>query len=216
MPNSSGAKFLRGHINFMIVYLHLGCWPKHMVLREIRCATRWAGWNRKVCWKTKAGSGTYVIYQRDNSPTQAVENANPLELIDSRFALEPHICRLCVLHGRREHFEQLDTLCERMERSASDPIAFSDADTEFHRVLASATRNNLLIWIIDQINAVRSMDEWKRMRHLTLEPKIIQQYNVQHRNILDAIRSREPEKAANVMKVHLETARLSLTRAADT
>jgi len=37
-----------------------------------------------------------------------------------------------------------------------------------------------------------------------------------HRNVLDAIRAREPELAATVMKHHLESARLSLTRAAST
>ncbi|MEK9814231.1 MAG: FCD domain-containing protein [Paracoccaceae bacterium] len=40
------------------------------------------------------------------------------------------------------------------------------------------------------------------------------QYNKQHRKILEALYRREPEAAANSMKEHLETVRLSLTRAA--
>ena len=166
--------------------------------------------------ETRAGSGTYVTYQREDISVEAIENANPLELIDARFAVEPHLCRLCVLHGRHQDFQQLEALCDRMERAVDDPVAFSEADTEFHRALAYSTRNSLLIWVIGQINSVRSMDEWTRMRHLTLDTRIIRQYNVQHRQILQAIRSREPERAANHMKEHLETARLSLTRASDT
>lgn len=167
--------------------------------------------------ETRPGSGTYVTFQPQNEFTvDAIVNANPLELIDARFALEPHICRLCVLHGRREDIENMESLCERMEASENDPIGFAEADTEFHRALAETTRNNLLIWVIGQINTVRSMDEWTRMRHLTLDSQIIKQYNAQHRQILNAIRSREPERAANQMKEHLETARLSLTRAAAT
>ena len=54
------------------------------------------------------------------------------------------------------------------------------------------------------------------MRQLTLDHTIIRLYNSQHRDILNAIRNREPELAANRMKDHLETARLSLTRAAET
>lgn len=165
--------------------------------------------------ETRPGSGTYVTYQRGNTTVEAVENANPLELIDARFALEPHLCRLSVLHGRHQDFELLESLCERMEAAVEDPIAFGEADTAFHRTLASSTRNNLLVWVIDQINSVRAMDEWTRMRQLTLDTRIIRQYNLQHRQILQAIRSREPERAANHMKEHLETARLSLTRAAD-
>ncbi|MEM7061267.1 MAG: FadR/GntR family transcriptional regulator [Pseudomonadota bacterium] len=166
--------------------------------------------------KTRPGSGTYVTFVNEDKIPQAIEVANPLELIDARFALEPHICRLCVIHGRRSSFERLEGLCLRMEASVNDPAAFSEADTEFHRALAETTGNNLLIWIIDQINSVRSMDEWTLMRGLTLEEGIISQYNKQHRMILEAISGREPEKAANFMKDHLETARLSLTRAVQT
>jgi len=166
--------------------------------------------------ETRPGSGTYITAKEDQGVPDAVTEATPLELIDARFALEPHICRLCVLHGRREDFERLDQLCQRMEGAIRDPLAFAEADTAFHKALAAATRNTLLIWLIQQINQVRSLDEWLRMRHITLDDSIINQYNVQHREILNALRSREPERAAAKMKEHLETARLSLTRAAET
>ncbi|MEL6794751.1 MAG: FadR/GntR family transcriptional regulator [Pseudomonadota bacterium] len=166
--------------------------------------------------ETRPGSGTYVTANDPDGVPYAVEHATPLELIDARFALEPHICRLCVLHARREDFEILESLCIQMENSVDDPLAFSEADTVFHKALAQATRNNLLIWLIGQINTVRSLDEWNRMRHLTLNPQIIRQYNGLHREILNALRSREPERAATKMKEHLEIARLSLTRAAET
>jgi DNA-binding FadR family transcriptional regulator len=164
----------------------------------------------------RAGSGTYVSLTQQTTDSSPIENANPLELIDARFALEPHICRLAVLHGRRADFDHLERLCERMEVSTSDAAAFAEADTEFHRLLAETTGNGLLVWVIGQITNVRSQDEWTRMRHLTLDDGIISQYNAQHRQILNAIRSREPERAANMMKDHLETARLSLTRASAT
>ncbi len=166
--------------------------------------------------ETRAGSGTYITYQGGQQATEAVESANPLELIDARFALEPHICRLCVLHGRKRDFDKLEALCDQMDQAANDPVGFAEADTNFHRTLAATTGNGLLIWLIGQINSVRVQDEWTRMRQLTLDEGIITRYNAQHRRILNAIRSREPERAANRMKEHLEAARLSLTRAAET
>jgi DNA-binding FadR family transcriptional regulator len=164
----------------------------------------------------RAGSGTYVVHSAVQNTSSPIDNANPLELMDARFALEPHMCRLSVLHGRRSDFDRLENLCDQMERNVSDPTAFADADTEFHRLLAETTGNGLLIWIIGQMTSVRSQDEWTRMRQLTLNEGIITRYNAQHRQILNAIRTREPERAANLMKEHLETARLSLTRAAAT
>ncbi len=166
--------------------------------------------------QVRAGSGTYVVHDSNEWTSSAIEQANPLALIDARFALEPHICRLAVLNGRRADFEKLEELCQRMEDSSNDPLAFAEADTAFHRILAECTGNGLLLWMIGQINSVRNEDEWTRMRHLTLDERMISRYNVQHRQILNAIRTREPERAANMMKEHLETARLSLTRAVET
>ena len=166
--------------------------------------------------KVRPGSGTYVTHSQADIVPAPVEDANPLELIDTRFAIEPHVCRLSVLHGRRTDFDRLESLCTQMEADVADTVAFAEADTEFHRVLAESTGNKLLSWIIRQINSVRNQHEWTKMRQLTLDEEIVRTYNVQHRQILDALRAREPERAASFMKAHLETARLSLTRASET
>ena len=164
----------------------------------------------------RAGSGTYVVFNDGQSGKDVITNARPLELIDTRFALEPHICRLSVLHAQEADFERLEALLLKMEQNAHDQRAFSEADTEFHLELVRSTGNSLLIWIITQINDVRSQDQWARMRRVTLDEQIIRTYNTQHRLILDALRTRDPERAALLMKDHLETARRSLTRAAET
>lgn len=164
--------------------------------------------------ETRPGSGTYVADHSPRASGPAIDNTTPLELMDVRFSIEPHVCRLVVLNGRRSDFDQLEALCDTMSESLDDPIAFSAADTAFHKKLVQSTRNGLLIWMMDQITSVRNLNEWQRMRRLTLNQDVIVTYNRQHRDILTAIRNREPEEAARLMKVHLETARLSLTRAA--
>lgn len=164
----------------------------------------------------RPGSGTYVTYDPVQSANSVLENARPLELIDARFALEPHLCRLAVLHARKGELDSMEVLIETMENSLRDPVAFADADTAFHTLLAESAGNTLLVWIVGQINSVRNQEQWSRMRHLTLHADTISIYNNQHRLILNAIRTREPERAASLMKEHLESARLSLTRAAAT
>jgi GntR family uxuAB operon transcriptional repressor len=164
----------------------------------------------------RPGSGSYVALEAHDQPNAVVSNAGPLELIDARFALEPHICRLAVLRARQQDFEKMERLMERMEASEQDPIAFSIADMDFHTVLAQTTGNGLLIWIVSQISSVRNQEQWSRVLESTLNPEIIAEYNIQHRAVVEAIKRREPEPAAALMKEHLETARLSLTRAAAT
>lgn len=164
----------------------------------------------------RRGSGTYVTYAAETSSNAVIENARPLELIDARFALEPHICRLAVLHAGREDLERAETLLEEMEASTEDPTRFSIADMRFHTLLAESTGNGLMGWMVKQISSVRDQEQWARMLLLTLSPETIATYNAQHRRIFEAIRAREPETASGVMKEHLETARLSLTRSAST
>ncbi|MGB0848230.1 MAG: FadR/GntR family transcriptional regulator [Thiolinea sp.] len=162
--------------------------------------------------EVRPGSGTYVLGDQQEQLHSAIEHARPLELIDARFALEPHMCRLAVLHANKKDLERAEELLKTMEASTNDPIAFSIADTKFHTFLAEVTGNSLLIWMVSQINSVRNQEEWAHMRNTTLNEDSIAEYNRQHRAILDAIRAREPERAATLMKNHLEGARLSLTR----
>ena len=136
--------------------------------------------------------------------------------MDARFAFEPHICRLSVLNARPIDILEISGILDSMETKVNDAVAFANLDTHFHMKLVATTGNPLLEWIAMQINSVRGNQSWTRMRKLTLEPNIIYQYNLQHRQILDAIKFREPELAAERMKEHLETARLSLTRASAT
>ena len=126
------------------------------------------------------------------------------------------MCRLAVMHATRADFEKMEELMRRMEVMPTDPIDFADADSQWHAALAQSTGNNLLIGILEQINSVRGQDEWTRMRRVTLNDPTIAKYNSEHRQILNAIRAREPERAAVLMKEHLEHARLTLTRAAAT
>ncbi len=161
----------------------------------------------------KPGSGTYVIVDSAGDTNRVVANTSPLELIDARFASEPHICRLAVLYGRQVDFDRMEKLLEDMEAAVDDFVGFAKKDSEFHSVLAETTGNSLLIWTVFQINAVRNHEQWSRMRYLTLNERMIDTYNRQHREVVNAIRARVPERAAWYMKEHLETARFSLIRA---
>ncbi len=162
------------------------------------------------------GSGSYVRGEQVPPVGDVFAAARPLELMDVRFALEPHICRLSVLNAVPSDFDRMEALLIEMEEWVADVARFADADTRFHALLAGTTKNPLLIWLSAQVTSVRGQPQWTRMRQLTLEPNIISRYNAQHRNIFDAVRARAPEEAAAHMKNHLETARLSLTRASST
>ena len=163
----------------------------------------------------RAGSGTYVTYNDDGLP-KVTEATRPLELVDTRFALEPHICRLVVLHATGRDLLKIEQTLLKMEDWGGDANAFSEEDERFHLMLAETTRNPLLVWMVQKVADVRTHSQWARMRNLTLSDSMIDGYNREHRAIFDAIRDREPERAAQAMKDHLSAARDSLMKAAQT
>lgn len=163
----------------------------------------------------RAGSGTYVTFN-DNAPPRVTEATRPLELVDARFALEPHICRLVVLHSTERDLLRCEQLLKRMENWNGDVDAFAETDEAFHFLLAEITRNPLLIWMMQKVADVRNHSQWAQMRSLTLTAPMIEGYNREHRAIMDAIRAREPERAAQAMKNHLAAARDSLMTALQT
>ncbi len=74
--------------------------------------------------EVRPGSGTYVTYEGDASDLSVITAANPLELMDARFALEPHLCRLAVLNGRRHDFAVLENLCLKWKKAAKIQAPF--------------------------------------------------------------------------------------------
>lgn len=161
----------------------------------------------------RAGSGTYVTWSETQETRSVVEITRPLELVDSRFAVEPHMCRLVVLHATELELARLETHLETMEACVHDPEGFADADEDFHMALANCTQNPMIQWMMSKMQEIRSHSQWARMRTLTLTPEIIMLYNQQHRTIVNAITDRDPERAAEAMKEHLSTARRSLVEA---
>jgi DNA-binding FadR family transcriptional regulator len=164
----------------------------------------------------RAGSGTYVIYVDEDTPQAVVENTRPLDLVDARFALEPHICRLAVLQATIRDFDRAEQVLYRMETCGNDIEIYAEADEEFHMLLAEITGNAMIKWMMTQVCKVRAHTQWEQVRSLTLDSEMMARYNREHRAILDAIRARDPERAAEMMKAHLGEARQSLMQITQT
>jgi len=163
----------------------------------------------------RQGSGTYVTFSSDDEFPALIENARPLELLDSRLALEPHICRKAVLNATDADFRRVEQMLQAMDKCTHDPVEFSRIDEDFHMLLAELSGNRLMQWMAKSMSGARSHSQWSRVRTITLNPTIIKRYNKQHRLIVEAIRGREPETAASHMKNHILTARESLQNIAE-
>lgn len=165
----------------------------------------------------KVGSGTFVHRPADHVLGSIRGNiadmTSPLELMEVREAIEPHLARMVVMHGAANDLEPLEKALAELEACGVDKSAFSSADERFHLALAEATGNPLMAWIYRHINDVRCHDQWNEMKIKVLNEEAIRIYNRQHRDLFEAIRKRDAETAMSVVTEHLDQARRDLVGA---
>ena len=154
----------------------------------------------------RVGSGTFVSHLPDPAADDIAEITNPLELVEVRFGVEPHMVRLAVRNATARDLDRLGEALSWLERPGADAADFTRHDQQFHQLLAECTHNPLLIWIYHRINEVRGQAQWRAMRDQILNPARIAEYNRQHRALYQAIRSRDGDSAVGIVTDHLEKA----------
>ncbi|MEN8197622.1 MAG: FadR/GntR family transcriptional regulator, partial [Pseudomonadota bacterium] len=136
----------------------------------------------------RMGSGTFVNHRAGPGEDDIAELTSPIELIDVRLAIEPDIARMAVANATARDLERLEAALIECEAAGGDREAFSQADERFHRALAEATRNPLMIWLYGKINDVRGHTQWNAMKGKILTDARIGEYNTQHRKLFEAVR----------------------------
>lgn len=124
-------------------------------------------------------------------------------LAEVREILEPEIAALAATRIEEQHLATMREAFAVMDRSMNDPDAYIEADLDFHLSLAEAAANPLILSLLDSI--VGLLRE-QRMRIFKVDGGPARgQFH--HKRILEAIESRDPKKAHEVMRAHLRQVR---------
>ena len=165
----------------------------------------------KACLvRKKFSSGTYVCYDSGFEQLDIAEETSPLELIEARLAIEPHIVRLVVLNANNREIRKLNEVLDNVLQTRHNPNSFSTADEAFHLTLAKCSQNPLLIWMCQKINVIRSHTQWNHRKDNILTPPKISYYNNQHAQLVRFIIRRDIDKAVGQMVEHLHQAKRDL------
>ena len=133
-----------------------------------------------------------------------------LELTEARRSLEISIVRLAALRRTDEQVEAMERTISGMEANQNDVSFCVDQDIEFHEIMTQATENRVFEVIYE------SMAELLReSRQKTLQISGVGKPIYEHRQIVQAIREKDPEKAVSCMCEHLNTAESSLKELRD-
>jgi DNA-binding FadR family transcriptional regulator len=160
----------------------------------------------------RVGSGTFVSYAGPihQGMEDIADLVSPLQLIETRFAIEPYMTRLAAIHATGSDLDTFEDVLRRIEAAEDDPTLFTQLDSEFHLDLARCSRNPLIVRMYQQVNMVRLHAQWNRMKQLILSKEKTRAYNQQHRALYEALRHRDVQGAVDQITRHLEQARQDL------
>jgi GntR family transcriptional regulator, transcriptional repressor for pyruvate dehydrogenase complex len=159
------------------------------------------------------GRGTYVAENPGVKPDPlGLNTVPPKELLDSlaetRRIFEPGVARLAAENADDEDLEAIEANLRAMERIVRGHNVSMSIELEFHRSIANASKNVVIMRVIPIImeSIIRTYEQARRTsdEHATaLE---------EHRRIVDAIRRGSGVEAEQAMQEHLRRS-LARTRA---
>jgi DNA-binding FadR family transcriptional regulator len=137
---------------------------------------------------------------------------NPAEVMKTRLLLEPEVARLAALNATPAQIAEMRT-CLKRSREAGSWRQYEGWDNRLHRVIAEGTQNNLLLALLDTLNAVRRTVAWGRLRANPVKPDPDHHSFAEHEGIVQAIADRDMARAATWMRRHLESVERNLLKA---
>jgi DNA-binding FadR family transcriptional regulator len=158
------------------------------------------------------GRGTFVTDARLGTQSLARELAklnNPVDTLEARLAIEPPQARLAALRATPGDIDKLFEAAEA-SRNAKDPVSYEKADAAFHRRVAAAARNPLLIAIFEAVLEIASEGSWRHGRETAHCINRQAEYAAAHRRIAVAIAGRNPTLAEEAMRAHLNAVQQQL------
>lgn len=163
-----------------------------------------------LIWR-HVGKGTFVtdgktlprVDQRTGGPLSDLgRQLTPFRMMRARMAIEPAIAREAAVNASDEALLKMQRAIERA-KEATTWKEYEIQDDLFHRSVAEATDNLLLLALFDQLNDVRRAVAWSSVTRETARPSRDHSSFPEHDAIAAAIVARDPGGAFEAMRRHL-------------
>ena len=152
--------------------------------------------------KVKTGSGIYVLEHHSTNGNE-LDNISPWELTESRALIEGEAAALAATHITDEELKHLeDSLHEMAHENALGELAEGDADKKFHRIIARATRNAMLVTVIEHMWYVRNNAPQVSRAYKAICEQDGEKRVDEHHEIFQALSQRDPRAARAAMHQH--------------
>lgn len=152
------------------------------------------------------GKGTFVA--SGDSPGSAssivgiARQLTPVRMMRARLCIEPAIAREAAINASSAAISQIRNAMDYSVH-APDWQSYEDGDDQFHRAVAEASDNILLMSIFDQLNQVQRAVAWGNVTRRSERPPRDHSSFGEHSRIAAAIEARDPAAAHGAMRQHI-------------
>ncbi|MGY6694882.1 MAG: FCD domain-containing protein [Roseinatronobacter sp.] len=164
----------------------------------------------------RKGSGIYLKRTDTDSLTRDINDIGPFELIQARQLLESAIAGMAASTVTKPDILRMREALE-MERASIDQgdLDYS-GDEQFHRLIAEATQNSILVDTVRELWEKRARSRmWAQLHDRIFETDYRMRWLDDHNLVLAALQRRDPEAARSAMWQHLENVRVTLLALSD-
>jgi DNA-binding FadR family transcriptional regulator len=160
-----------------------------------------------VIWR-HVGKGTFVADGSPQAPSGAMvelgRQLTPFRMMRARMAIEPAIAREAAVNASGDTQMRMQRALER-SKAAATWREYEIQDDIFHRTVAEASDNLLLLSLFDQLNGVRRAVAWGNVQRRSTHPSPDHSSFAEHDAIAAAIANRDPVAAYESMRAHLRS-----------
>ena len=137
------------------------------------------------------------------------EVTSPRDVVQARLVVEPELARLAALNATARQIDRL-RMHERELRAADTWQAYDTLDAAYHRLIAEAAGNDLLLAMHEIVDGVRRNMAWGRLLERGEAPGPDHGSHAEHAAITQAIAARDRHGAASALHHHLMVEAASL------
>lgn len=142
-----------------------------------------------------------VVLPRRGVYVSGIDVSELALLYETRAILEPYATRLACLRGKPDHWDEMDDLLRRAERPGVPARELIELDRGCHEIVWAAADNRFLTDTLDMLYA-----QSDRLWHMYLaEVDDMGHAVAEHREILDALRDGDSDRAAALAEAHIRS-----------
>jgi len=121
-------------------------------------------------------------------------------LMETRKTLEDRIARLAAIRAGEEDIHEIEQILEKMKPLDLSHDLFVQYDTDFHVALAKSAKNKILLIFMVAVKELHN----RVVNYSELHDHLFPAAREYHQKILDAVKNKDPDRAAEMMAEHLD------------